>query len=258
MCFSDFPTETTARRCSRCGSSKGWKEDLSLFILGRFDLTHGSLVAQRPATSASRRCGGSRGTSSARGSSIAERRRPKSPEGAAKLEEAVSASYRAVEAAPLPVGRGALHGAHDALVRPPRQGRVPPAGRACDSGSRRESARNDARFDVERVTALGSRERGGHLGRARSRRTLCADRCVPRAGRRAPPRAPLVVAVALALRRGSRSAARREGEAGTREGARSHERATAVAREQRAEELSAAHYFGAKRMLPSSRLVQYT
>lgn len=48
MCFSDFPTETfrEAQQTLRLLDKLG--DHLSLFILGSFDLTHGSLVAQKP------------------------------------------------------------------------------------------------------------------------------------------------------------------------------------------------------------------
>ncbi len=48
MCFSDFPTETVREALETVRFVDGLADDLSLFILGRFDLTHGSLVAQRP------------------------------------------------------------------------------------------------------------------------------------------------------------------------------------------------------------------
>jgi anaerobic magnesium-protoporphyrin IX monomethyl ester cyclase len=48
MCFSDFPTESYREALSTIELVKGLTPHLSLFILGRFDLTHGSLVAQKP------------------------------------------------------------------------------------------------------------------------------------------------------------------------------------------------------------------
>jgi anaerobic magnesium-protoporphyrin IX monomethyl ester cyclase len=48
MCFSDFPTETHREALATIRLVTELSEDFSLFILGRFDLTHGSLVAQKP------------------------------------------------------------------------------------------------------------------------------------------------------------------------------------------------------------------
>jgi len=48
MCFSDFPTESYREALATIELVRGLTPHLSLFILGRFDLTHGSLVAQKP------------------------------------------------------------------------------------------------------------------------------------------------------------------------------------------------------------------
>jgi anaerobic magnesium-protoporphyrin IX monomethyl ester cyclase len=48
MCFSDFPTESYREALATIDLVKALTPHLSLFILGRFDLTHGSLVAQKP------------------------------------------------------------------------------------------------------------------------------------------------------------------------------------------------------------------
>jgi len=48
MCFSDFPTESYREALATIELVRELTPHLSLFILGRFDLTHGSLVAQKP------------------------------------------------------------------------------------------------------------------------------------------------------------------------------------------------------------------
>lgn len=48
MCFSDFPTETAREALATLAFLKQHEAELALFILGRFDLTHGSRIAQQP------------------------------------------------------------------------------------------------------------------------------------------------------------------------------------------------------------------
>jgi anaerobic magnesium-protoporphyrin IX monomethyl ester cyclase len=48
MCFSDFPTESYREALATVRLVTELEQHLALFILGRFDLTHGSLVAQKP------------------------------------------------------------------------------------------------------------------------------------------------------------------------------------------------------------------
>jgi anaerobic magnesium-protoporphyrin IX monomethyl ester cyclase len=48
MCFTDFPTETYREALATLEFLDEQRGDLSLFICGEFDLTHGSLVAQKP------------------------------------------------------------------------------------------------------------------------------------------------------------------------------------------------------------------
>jgi hypothetical protein len=49
MCFSDFPTETRDEALATLRWIGARRDRLGLFIVGRFGLTHGALVAQRPA-----------------------------------------------------------------------------------------------------------------------------------------------------------------------------------------------------------------
>ncbi len=48
MCFTDFPTESRDEALSTIGFLRDKQEQLGLFIVGEFGLTHGSLVAQDP------------------------------------------------------------------------------------------------------------------------------------------------------------------------------------------------------------------
>src|SRR5262249_18482848 len=47
MCFSDFPTETRDEALATLRWLGARRDRLGLFIVGRFGLTHGALVAQR-------------------------------------------------------------------------------------------------------------------------------------------------------------------------------------------------------------------
>lgn len=49
MCFTDFPTETRAEALATVRFLEDLKDDVAVYIVGEFDLTHGALVAQRPA-----------------------------------------------------------------------------------------------------------------------------------------------------------------------------------------------------------------
>jgi hypothetical protein len=91
MCFSDFPTESTREAMQTVRFVEGLGEELSLFILGRFDLTHGSLVAQKPGDFGIKEVWGVEGDELGTGLFFAERRRPKRAADHERLEEAVSA-----------------------------------------------------------------------------------------------------------------------------------------------------------------------
>ncbi|MDB4965499.1 MAG: yliB [Myxococcales bacterium] len=49
MCFTDFPTETFAEAMDTLRFLDELRDDVALYIVGEFDLTHGALVAQAPA-----------------------------------------------------------------------------------------------------------------------------------------------------------------------------------------------------------------
>lgn len=89
MCFTDFPTETYDEAMESVRFVESLAEDLSLFILGRFDLTHGSLVAQKPGEFGIKEVWGVDGDELGTGLFFAERRRPKRKDEHARLEQAV-------------------------------------------------------------------------------------------------------------------------------------------------------------------------
>lgn len=90
MCFSDFPTETYREAVQTVKFVQGLKEHLSLFILGRFDLTHGSLVAQKPGEFGIKEVWQVEGDEMGTGLFFAEKQRSKRPDEQARLEEAVA------------------------------------------------------------------------------------------------------------------------------------------------------------------------
>ena len=49
MCFTDFPTETYAEAMDTLRFLEQLRDEVALYIVGEFDLTHGALVAQEPA-----------------------------------------------------------------------------------------------------------------------------------------------------------------------------------------------------------------
>jgi hypothetical protein len=91
MCFTDFPTESYREAMESVRFVEGLAGELSLFILGRFDLTHGSLVAQKPGEFGIKEVWGVEGDELGTGLFFAERRRPKRAKEQEKLEEAVGA-----------------------------------------------------------------------------------------------------------------------------------------------------------------------
>jgi hypothetical protein len=48
MCFTDFPTETRQEALATLEMLQELEDQVALFIVGEFDLTHGALVAQKP------------------------------------------------------------------------------------------------------------------------------------------------------------------------------------------------------------------
>jgi hypothetical protein len=159
MCFSDFPTETYREAMQTVHFIEELCGELSLFILGRFDLTHGSLVAQKPGEFGIREVWGVDGDELGTGLFFAERRRPKAGREQTMLEQAVGALSSQWRLRRYPWA-GALSTAHTLLwyahygkdvfrrVAPSREARVP--------GARTRAG--TARFDVARVLEQSARE----------------------------------------------------------------------------------------------------
>jgi hypothetical protein len=160
MCFSDFPTETYREAIDTVSFVESLGDELSLFILGRFDLTHGSLVAQKPGDFGIREVWGVEGDELKTGLFFAERRRPKRARDQVSLEKAVSALSSRWSLRRYPWA-GALSTAHT-LLWYARHGkdvfrRLAPAGES--HAPRRPRARPrvaTARFDVARVAEVSA------------------------------------------------------------------------------------------------------
>jgi hypothetical protein len=152
MCFSDFPTETYREAMDTVRFVDGVKDALSLFILGRFDLTHGSLVAQKPGEFGIREVWGVEGDELGTGLFFAERQRSKRPADQARLEEAVGALSACWRLRRYPWA-GALSTAHT-LLWYARHGKDVFRTLGAGDGGRVRGARvraGRARFDVSRV-----------------------------------------------------------------------------------------------------------
>jgi hypothetical protein len=165
MCFSDFPTETVREAMDTVRFVESLGEELSLFILGRFDLTHGSLVAQKPGDFGIREVWGVEGDELKTGLFFAERRRPKRARDQASLEDAVSALSSRWSLRRYPWA-GALSTAHT-LLWYARHGkdvfrRLAPATEPHPRPSRTRPRAAAARFDVAGV-AEGSAQREAEL-----------------------------------------------------------------------------------------------
>ena len=89
MCFSDFPTETYDEAMQTVRFCADLHDSLSLFIVGRFDLTHGSLVAQRPGEFGIKEVWQVEGDELGTGLFFAERRRAKHPKDQSRLDVAI-------------------------------------------------------------------------------------------------------------------------------------------------------------------------
>jgi hypothetical protein len=89
MCFTDFPTETYREAMDSVRFVSDLTDDLSLFILGRFDLTHGALVAQRPGEFGIKEVWQVEGDEFGTGLFFAEKRRSKRPADQERLEGAI-------------------------------------------------------------------------------------------------------------------------------------------------------------------------
>jgi anaerobic magnesium-protoporphyrin IX monomethyl ester cyclase len=90
MCFSDFPTESYREALATIRLVTELEQDLALFILGRFDLTHGSLVAQKPGEFGIKEVWHIEGDELKTGLFFQEQRPSKNPRQQAEVEERVA------------------------------------------------------------------------------------------------------------------------------------------------------------------------
>jgi radical SAM family protein len=152
MCFSDFPTETYREALATVRLITRLEPHLSLFIMGQFDLTHGSLVAQKPGEFGIKEAWFVEGDELKTGLFFQERQRSKSPAEQEKLERAVSMLSNGWQLRQYPWA-GALSTAHTLLNylrfgksafrdRPPVSGLAPAHSRAVTA---------QARFDIDQV-----------------------------------------------------------------------------------------------------------
>lgn len=86
MCFTDFPTETYAEAVDTLQFLADEAESIAAFIVGQFELTHGSAVAQAPERFGLREIWGVDGDGLATALFFAEKRRSKTPAQRARLE----------------------------------------------------------------------------------------------------------------------------------------------------------------------------
>jgi hypothetical protein len=96
MCFTDFPTETRDEALSTLRFLQEEQDDVALFIVGRFGLTHGARVAQEPSSFGLSEVFSLEGDELATGLFFTEKKRAKRPHDHARVDAAldeVSAAY---------------------------------------------------------------------------------------------------------------------------------------------------------------------
>lgn len=155
MCFSDFPSESYKEALETVRFVEGLEDELSLFILGRFDLTHGSLVAQKPGEFGIQEVWHVEGDELGTGLFWAERRPSKSGAEHEKLEEAVRSLSSAWRLRRYPWA-GALSTAHTMLYYLRHGPGVFRGGDSIDDRPREHAAR--ARFDLDACARAEERE----------------------------------------------------------------------------------------------------
>jgi hypothetical protein len=97
MCFTDFPTETYTEAMETLRFLEELRAQVSLYIVGEFDLTHGALVAKEPARFGLSETYQLDGDLLGTGLFYEEARPPKSAEEAARIDDALdrlSAGWR--------------------------------------------------------------------------------------------------------------------------------------------------------------------
>jgi radical SAM superfamily enzyme YgiQ (UPF0313 family) len=89
MCFTDFPTETYAEAMDTLRFLEELHEEVALYIVGEFDLTHGALVAQKPEDFGLREIYQLEGDQLGTGLFYEEKRPPKSGRDQERLDQAL-------------------------------------------------------------------------------------------------------------------------------------------------------------------------
>ncbi len=90
MCFTDFPTENYAEALETLRFLDELREDIATFIVGQFDLTHGSAVAREPQRFGLREVWSVAGDALATTLFFRERRQGKNARQRARLEEEIA------------------------------------------------------------------------------------------------------------------------------------------------------------------------
>ena len=214
MCFTDFPTETYREAMATVRYLGEHHDELALFILGQFDLTHGSIVAQQPARFGLRDTWQVAGDELGAGLFYEEARAPKRAGEVERLEESIAELSQRWRLRRYPWA-GSLSTAHT-LLHYERSGpgafrdaaRLPRA----PLGAERTAA---ARFDVAAVATESAEDE------ARIWQTLVYQRrSVSRASYRelaaaVPPARPASGRIRYAVEQPPRSTGRRPSHAGS-------------------------------------------
>jgi hypothetical protein len=181
MCFTDFPTESAREAMATIRFLHELHDDVALFICGEFDLTHGSLVAQKPQEFGIRETWQLDGDELGTGLFYDERQPAKSERDQDKIDTALAELSRRWRLARYPWA-GALSTAHT-LLWYERHGaavfkELAGLADAAVPGARVRSA--PARYDVGRVASQAA-EREGAIWHALVRERRHVSRAAYRA-----------------------------------------------------------------------------
>ena len=174
-----FRPRPTPRRWTRCASSRSCGDEVALYIVGEFDLTHGALVAKEPARFGIEETWQLDGDLLGTGLFYEEARAVQARRRRRQARRGARSAVGGLAAAALPVGRLAVDGAHR------------PALRAFGPGVFRERARLAAGAAVRRPRRRGGGALRSRRGRAQRRRRAgdlapAGARAAPRLARRLP------------------------------------------------------------------------
>jgi hypothetical protein len=117
MCFTEFPTETRDEALQTLDFLGEREDELAVFIVGEFGLTHGSLVAAEPARFGIRETWEVAGDELGLGLFFEPTRPLEDGRRARRRRREPRRARRGLGAAHLPVGGSGLHGAHAARLR---------------------------------------------------------------------------------------------------------------------------------------------